>query len=79
MRLSDLPIVQSVDERDIDFVLLEEFHSDPSFVTWFVKRTAGSNIENVEFVGAGHSVSDPRLGESDIILPVRANDVQKAI
>jgi hypothetical protein len=79
VRLSELPFLQSVDERDIDFVLLEEFHSEPEFVRWFTSKILGDSNKNIDFVGAWHSVSDPRLGESDIILLVRSDSVQTGI
>jgi hypothetical protein len=78
-RLKDLPFLQSVDERDIDFVLLEECHSEPEFVRWFAHKVITDCGDKVEFAGAWHSVSDPRLGESDIVLLVRGRTVKTAI
>jgi hypothetical protein len=77
--LADLPVLCSVDERDIDFILLEEFHSDATFTTWFVSMAAKQVDSTLQFRGAWHSVSDPKLGESDIILLVRSGSTDTAI
>lgn len=74
MALADLPFLQSVDERDVDFVLLEEFHSDPAFVRWFFEKVTGKPYNNGRFVGAWHSISDPCLGESDLTVVIESND-----
>lgn len=79
MRLADIPFLQSVDERDIDFVLLEEFHSEPEFVHWFVRKVGGNPASDIEFIGAWHSISDPTLGESDVTLVVAADGIRMGI
>jgi hypothetical protein len=78
MRLIDLPILRTVDERDIDFILLEEFHSDSKFVNWFVTNV-GTSLPPFEFKGAWHSISDPKLGESDIVLLISSGTNDTAI
>ena len=61
----------SVEERDIDLLLLEEFHCSSEFTDWFC-RSIG--IEDVEFDKAWHSVTDidvkDKNGETDLILRV---------
>lgn len=55
-------------ERDIDLLLLEEFHSDSPFVTWFCEQLG---IAAEQFLGAWHSVADAD-GETDVLLRVQA-------
>lgn len=57
----------SVTERDIDLLLMEEFHISDDFVTWFCGELA---LHDVQPTGAWHSISDTD-GESDLLLRVR--------
>ena len=57
---------ETVRERDIDFVLLEEFHSTPSFGEWFLNQMAVSELYGAEFDGARRSARQSNLGESDL-------------
>ena len=59
----------SVAERDIDLLLMEEFHASDAFVTWFCKCLGLADIRGAE---AWHSVSDSD-GETDILLRVEAD------
>ena len=65
----------SVQERDIDLLLMEEFHADPAFVTWF---SGMCGLEDTSFMGAWHSVTGAN-GETDLLVLVRANDRRVAI
>lgn len=56
----------TVSERDVDLLILEEFIVSDSFSNWFVTTALGQSI-TVSTVGAWHSVSDPVLGESDLV------------
>lgn len=56
----------SVTERDIDLLLLEEFHVNNDFVAWFCGEI---DLHNVIAAGAWHSLSDTD-GESDLVLRV---------
>jgi hypothetical protein len=56
----------SVDERDVDLLLLEEFHVSDEFVAWFCTELG---LSGVAPNGAWHSVSDTD-GESDLLLRV---------
>jgi len=56
----------SVEERDIDLLLMEEFQITDEFVAWFC---AHLGILDVEPVGAWHSVSDTD-GETDLLLMI---------
>lgn len=60
--------VASVMERDIDLLLMEEFHVSPDFVDWFCSQLG---LIDVEFAGAWLSVSAGN-GETDLLLRVRA-------
>jgi hypothetical protein len=65
----------TVEERDIDLLLMEEFHVSPAFVSWF---TAQIGIGEAIFAGAWHSVSDTD-GETDLLLRVVSADTRTAI
>lgn len=58
----------SVAERDVDLLLMEEFHVSDGFVGWFCGRCG---LENVAPLGAWHSISDTD-GETDLLLVVAA-------
>jgi hypothetical protein len=59
--------IEAVSERDVDLLLLEEFKVNPPFRSWFIHQTI-NRLSSANFVGAFHSISDARLGESDIVL-----------
>jgi len=56
----------TVTERDIDLLLMEEFHISDDFVTWFCSEIG---LTGVSPAGAWHSLSDTD-GESDLLLRV---------
>jgi hypothetical protein len=58
----------SVQERDIDLLLMEEFHVTDEFVSWYCGRLG---LGKVTPNGAWHSVSD-KDGETDLFLCVHA-------
>jgi hypothetical protein len=55
-----------VDERDVDLLLLEEFHVSDEFVAWFCSELS---LSGAVPSAAWHSVSDTD-GESDLLLRV---------
>jgi hypothetical protein len=57
----------TVEERDIDLLLMEEFHVSHAFVSRFCERLG---YQEVTFAGAWHSVSDAD-GQTDLLLRVR--------
>jgi hypothetical protein len=59
--------LQSVTERDIDLLLMEEFHVTDDFVAWFCGQLG---LDSVSPAGAWHSLSDSD-GESDLVLRVQ--------
>ncbi len=69
-------ILETVCERDIDLLLLEEFHGDPRFALWFCRQVLGQGITDSGFAGAWHSVSDS-TGESDLLVIYMQPDGKK--
>jgi hypothetical protein len=65
----------SVHERDIDLLLMEEFHVTPAFARWFADR---SGVSKAEFDGAWHSVTDAD-GETDLLLRVQSRGSRVAL
>ncbi|WP_264877410.1 hypothetical protein [Vibrio agarivorans] len=66
--------LQSVSERDIDLLVLEELNVSPSFADWFVCRVREELIKT-NTIGAWHSVVDPVLGESDLVYIYQSEDM----
>lgn len=58
----------NVGERDIDLLLMEEFHISDEFVAWFCNEIG---LPDATPDGAWHSVSDTD-GETDLVLRVRS-------
>ncbi len=58
--------VEAVTERDVDLLLLEELNVSDDFSTWFYS-TVTKNNDKPSSKGAWHSISDPVLGESDLV------------
>lgn len=71
--MQELNFIQSVQERDIDLMLLEECHTSMAFCNWLVSRVY-EFPHAVEFVGAWHSVIHNQYGESDLVVIFKAND-----
>ena len=71
--MQELNFVESINERDIDFLLLEELRVSPEFRDWISSRVFGRPIFKT-FNGAWHSVVDANLGESDLIFIFEAED-----
>jgi hypothetical protein len=59
----------TVTERDVDMLLMEEFHISDDFVAWFCSKIG---LDGTSFAGAWHSVSDTD-GETDLLLRVLKN------
>jgi len=57
--------VESIQERDVDLILLEELTTDNSFCEWLINEF--SFLKITENVGAWRSISDYGLGETDIL------------
>ena len=70
--MKDLNRVESVSERDIDLLILEELNVSYEFASWFYQKITG-NSQAPELVQACHSVKDRDLGESDLIALYKNN------
>jgi len=64
----DANFIEGVSERDVDLLLLEEFHVSKEFQGWFAERVFGTEGRAYRFKDAWHSVSDPKWGESDLLV-----------
>lgn len=62
----DLLPVESIQERDIDMLLLEELIVNPAFVVWLIPKLEIEDI--VSFNGVWKSVSGIGMGETDILI-----------
>lgn len=60
----------SVSERDVDLLLMEEFHASDKFVAWFCEQVG---LVDTRADGAWHSVADAD-GETDLLLRVVVGD-----
>lgn len=65
MKNLSLP-VESVRERDIDFLLVEEFLSSDSFITFFTQTLNLPHCD--ELIGVQRSINDFALGETDVLV-----------
>lgn len=57
--------VESIQERDVDLILLEELSTDFTFCEWFIKELSLPPLTSIN--GAWKSISDFGLGETDIL------------
>ncbi len=64
MKQSILP-VESIQERDVDLILLEELSTDNSFCEWFIRELNLPDLTSVN--GVWKSISAFGLGETDIL------------
>lgn len=62
---SDEYPLETVNERDVDLILLEEFHTSEAFRTYFLENFS---LGSLKFKYAWHSVTYPSLGESDLVV-----------
>jgi len=67
-------ILLYISERDVDLLLVEELTVSPRFSGWFASQAGIERSDAAELIGAWHSVSDPSLGESDLIALWRMSD-----
>ncbi|WP_320122987.1 hypothetical protein [uncultured Sphaerochaeta sp.] len=59
-------ILEAVSERDMDLLILEELNVSRDFSDWFY-RGNGLTVPSGGLSKALHSISNPELGESDLI------------
>ncbi|MFV0156795.1 hypothetical protein OBK27_13055 [Empedobacter falsenii] len=63
--------VESIRERDIDLLLIEELTVNDSFLKWFITQC---NLPiSDKLIGAWRSITDFGLGETDILLAYQSN------
>jgi len=62
--------LEAVTERDIDMLLFEELTANSFFAQWFVKKVRPEM--EPDSISIWHSLTDPELGESDLVLIVKA-------
>ncbi len=73
MASSPAPL-EAVTERDIDLLFLEECHASADFIPWLLGRVWNQPAAGDPFLDAQHSVTDPVLGESDVVVRFRDAD-----
>lgn len=61
--------VEAIQERDIDFLLLEEIKCNKDFINWFVSKILGEGIK-FELLKAWHSISSDGMGQSDVVFKI---------
>lgn len=64
--------VESIRERDVDLILLEELSTDNSFCDWFIRELDLPDLTSIN--GAWRSISAFGLGETDILFSYNSND-----
>ena len=72
----DINFIASVAERDLDFIVMEEFSINEEFQDWFSARVYGEPIFG-EAIGAWHSVSGSSMGETDILFVFTSDKGQR--
>jgi hypothetical protein len=77
----DLPErrLEAVTERDIDMLLFEELTANSFFAQWFVKKVRPEMEIEPASTSIWHSLTDPELRESDLVLIVKVAGVAHAI
>jgi len=64
--------VESIQERDVDLILLEELYTDDNFCKWFIQELSLPEISKIE--GTWRSITDFGLGETDILFSYFSNE-----
>lgn len=72
--MKDLLFLEGVTERDIDLLILEELHVSPLFGLWLAAEVFGAAAREWRFRNAWHSVTDPSLGETDLLVAYEVPD-----
>ena len=70
--------IEALRERDIDLLLLEEWNVNPAFAQWILREFFDITNSFEKFDG-WHSITDPELGESDLLLTCSAHNEKIAI
>jgi hypothetical protein len=61
-------ILEAVAERDVDLLILEELAVSHEFLAWWLEQVKAEGGESAVVIHAQHSVSQPELGESDLVV-----------
>lgn len=70
-------VFEKVLERDMDFLIMEEFVASSEFANLFLSKT---KIEgDFSIISATHSLTDPKLGESDIEIIISCGGIKHAV
>lgn len=64
--------VESIQERDVDLILLEELSIDNAFCEWFINELDLPKLTSVN--GVWRSISDLGRGETDILFSYNSTD-----
>lgn len=64
--------VEAVQERDIDFLLVEEFLSEPNFINFFMSELKLPKCD--ELISVQRSIHDFDLGETDVLVEYKNGD-----
>lgn len=66
--MNEANILEAVAERDVDLLLLEELVVSAEFLAWWLRHAGVQDANDAVCLQAQHSVTDPRLGESDLVV-----------
>ena len=64
--MQELQFIECVAERDIDLLLLEEYHVSASFRSWLIGQAFEPDFCCGQFLGARHSVNQLRPRHSGV-------------
>ena len=62
---NELLPVESIQERDVDLILLEELSTDITFCEWLINKLKLPYLSRID--GAWRSISGYGLGETDLL------------
>lgn len=63
--MRDILPVESIQERDVDLIILEELSTDNTFCEWFVMKLGLPKLSKID--GTWRSITDYGLGETDLL------------
>jgi len=66
--VQEMQFIECVAERDIDLLLLEEYHVSAGFRSWLIGQAFEPDFYCGQFIEARHSVNHITLGESDLVV-----------
>ena len=73
--MKNINFIESISERDIDMLLLEEFSVSENFQNWFIDKIGNFKINN--FIWVWHSISHNIFWESDLVIIFENTDNTK--